>query len=84
MPKAKWARVTWERVSESMEDMSRPRGDLIREHALSFAVYRAKVPGGWLVTLSVHNRGPAIGKVEGITFVPDPEYQWYEEAEAPD
>jgi hypothetical protein len=28
-------------------------------------VYRAKIPGGWLVSFS-----------DGLTFVPDPEHRW--------
>ena len=29
-------------------------------------IHRAKVPGGWLVTI----------RDEGITFVPDPSHEW--------
>jgi hypothetical protein len=33
---------------------------------LGHRVRRAKIPGGWLVTI----------RDEGITFVPDPTHQW--------
>jgi hypothetical protein len=32
-------------------------------------IERAKVPGGWLIRMEVGNSG-------GITFVPDPNYEW--------
>lgn len=32
-------------------------------------VYRASVPGGWLVQVSISEGG-------GLTFVPDPNHQW--------
>ena len=35
---------------------------------LGWDVYRAKVPGGWLV-LVIHN-------TSGLTFYPDPEHTW--------
>ena len=38
------------------------------------ACYRAKVPGGWLVTLN-QERGTH-GAGVGLTFVPDPEHAW--------
>lgn len=37
-------------------------------HTRSEAIYRAKVPGGWLVRTS------ATG--DGIAFLPDPEHRW--------
>lgn len=32
-------------------------------------VYRAKVPGGWLVATRSYDSG-------GVTFLPDPEHEW--------
>ena len=32
-----------------------------------FAIYRAKIPGGWLVALRPH---------DNLTFVPDPQHMW--------
>jgi hypothetical protein len=34
-----------------------------------FSVYRAKVPGGWLVTTNLHDS-------LGITFYPDANHEW--------
>lgn len=36
-------------------------------------VYRAKVPGGWLVACHINLGG-------GVTFVPDPDHEWNVEA----
>jgi hypothetical protein len=33
----------------------------------SWHVYRAAVPGGWLLTFSIEG---------GLTFMPDPEHEW--------
>ncbi len=35
----------------------------------SCPVYRAKVPGGWLVSISGYEG-------EGLTFYPDPSHEW--------
>jgi hypothetical protein len=37
-----------------------------RLEILDDRVHRAKIPGGWLVTI----------RDEGITFVPDPKHEW--------
>jgi hypothetical protein len=34
-----------------------------------FNVYRAKVPGGWLVAIAFHDG-------QGLTFYPDPNHSW--------
>lgn len=34
-----------------------------------FNVFRAKVPGGWLVAIQFHDG-------EGLTFYPDPNHEW--------
>jgi hypothetical protein len=33
----------------------------------SFAIYRARIPGGWLVAVRPH---------DSVTFVPDPQHEW--------
>lgn len=37
-------------------------------------IFRAKIPGGWLLNLkeSTSSRGAAIG----LTFIPDPNHEW--------
>ena len=40
-----------------------------REGLVPRWVYRAKVPGGWLVAVELSKGG-------GITFVPDPDHDW--------
>ena len=51
----------------------------------SLNVYRAKVPGGWLVLVhqqkekgqsSSQGFGMGLGIGSGVTFVPDPEHSW--------
>ena len=43
----------------------------VNGHIPDFTIYRAKIPGGWLVT---DKPGPNGGK--GMTFVPDPDHKW--------
>ena len=57
--------VMWERV-----DASHPHW-----------LFRAKVPGGWLVTGGIDPSRPAPRKLAevvgvGLTFVPDPQHEW--------
>jgi len=35
---------------------------------------RLPVPGGWLVTCDLHQRGTLVGG--SITFCPDPDHEW--------
>jgi len=37
-------------------------------------LYRAKVPGGWLVVVATGGNGSSSGG--GITFYPDAEHKW--------
>ncbi len=46
-------------------------------------LYRAKIPGGWLVRISDTrsvtigvSTSIGVGTGAGVTFVPDPEHQW--------
>jgi len=55
------ARVEWERVESE--------GHQYEGHLLS-DVYRACVPGGWLVLVDQGH------EVTGVTFLPDPEHEW--------
>ena len=54
--------LTWEVIKSDCND------SMIANHML---IYRAKVPGGWLVTnSSAHKEGL------GLTFMPDPNHEW--------
>lgn len=63
-------------VSVAQDAKPNPRTYLnfeyIQPSTLQAALYRARVPGGWLVAVDPHI---ATG-VSGITFVPDPEHSW--------
>jgi len=37
-------------------------------------LWRAKIPGGWLVAWKVYEGGSSLGG--GITFYPDPNHKW--------
>jgi hypothetical protein len=39
-------------------------------------IYRAKVPGGWLVSMDAQSFQPGNDTVAGLTFVPDPDHKW--------
>jgi hypothetical protein len=56
-----------ERPQLVWEDLrsSRAGGEILK---LGWDIYRARVPGGWLV-LVIHN-------TSGLTFYPDPEHRW--------
>lgn len=51
--------LVWESLKTTCEDQP---GNV-------FIMRRAKVPGGWLLTVGVGNGG-------GVTFYPDPKHQW--------
>ena len=64
------AKLAWIRIHDEWRDESKPQG----------YTYRAKVPGGWLVSVwagdaKKHQHGG------GLTFYPDPEYRWTNEVE---
>lgn len=57
----------------------------IKTEGASTKVYRAQVPGGWLVLVrenltkgrsSSDGYGYGVGIGSGVTFVPDPEHTW--------
>ena len=39
----------------------------ICSNSATFSIYRAKIPGGWLV---------AVRPNDNLTFIPDPEHEW--------
>ena len=58
---------TYERTKEG----SLIRFELVSHWGAEGQVQRAKVPGGWLVTIN-----GAAGPPFGLTFVPDPKHRW--------
>ncbi len=59
------ANLVWKRVQEQWDDPSEPEG----------FTYRARVPGGWLVSVWA---GDADEQASGggVAFVPDPTHGW--------
>lgn len=55
---AEQRQLVWHKLNSSSEDRVFSLGN----------VYRAKVPGGWLVVVTDDARG--------LTFYPDPEHHW--------
>lgn len=51
--------VKWEKITQTGSD-----GSWVN------VLYRAKVPGGWLVVVGIYGSGG------GITFYPDPQHEW--------
>ncbi len=52
------AKLVWEKVEEENIRYRNPDAQ------------RAKVPGGWILKVDIHN------SASGITFVPDPDHSW--------
>ncbi|MCE7744004.1 MAG: hypothetical protein GPJ52_02595 [Candidatus Heimdallarchaeota archaeon] len=66
--KDKFSKLEWEYIEMNMLAQSREAYDFIR---------RAKVPGGWLVeSVKKHSRQDGLGFGVGLTYIPDPRYEW--------
>jgi len=67
----KISKMKWEYIERNLfQRNARNSFDYIR---------RTKVPGGWLVESVKYNRsftGKGLGNGVGLTFVPDPNYEW--------
>ena len=63
--------TTWHRMREGAFEKKTLCFELlpnrINTTSASFAIYRSKVPGGWLVAVRPH---------DSLTFVPDPQHEW--------
>jgi hypothetical protein len=47
------------------------------KHNLEFGgLYRARIPGGWLVTTVQPYTLSGVSQLTAVTFVPDPGHQW--------
>jgi hypothetical protein len=56
-------------IEKRGKDMAKLVWEMIEAEPSYRQIERAKVPGGWLVRMSVGDGG-------GITFVPDPKHEW--------
>jgi hypothetical protein len=58
-------KIYWERIQTEITDQSDPGMALYKAPE----IFRSKIPGGWLIFLSLSN-------INGVTFLPDPEHEW--------
>jgi len=58
-------KIYWERIQTEITDQSDPGISPYRAPD----IFRSKIPGGWLIFLSLSN-------INGVTFLPDPEHEW--------
>lgn len=63
LEKPEQSRLTWEKLDSGREDQ--------KWYHTEWEVYRAKVPGGWLVLPRSSGTIP-----QHLTFYPDPEHKW--------
>ena len=63
--------TTWHRLREAALDKRTLCFELLSNRttttSASFTIYRARILGGWLVTVRPH---------DSVTFVPDPQHEW--------
>jgi hypothetical protein len=63
--------ATWHQVREAALEKKLLSFELVSNRinttSAKFVIYRAKIPGGWLVALRPH---------DNLTFVPDPQHKW--------
>jgi hypothetical protein len=63
--------TTWHRLREAALDRKVLCFELLANRttttSTSFSIYRARILGGWLVTVRPH---------DSVTFVPDPQHEW--------
>jgi hypothetical protein len=60
--------ITWERV---FEDVVATKGQ-VEPYEHGSKIYRAKIPGGWLVrALEINSKGTV-----GFVFIVDPDHRW--------
>ena len=58
----------------------------LKFESLDGAIYRAKIPGGWIIREfmygSINMMGDSDEIAVSLAFVPDPNHEWAEEAQA--
>lgn len=63
--------TTWHRTREAAVEKKLLTFELVSNRinttSAKFTIYRAKIPGGWLVALRPQ---------DNLTFVPDPQHNW--------
>jgi hypothetical protein len=63
--------TTWHRLREAALDKETLCFELLASRtastSASFIIYRARIPGGWLIATRPH---------DSVTFVPDPLHEW--------
>lgn len=61
----------WRRPMDSMSERRPLTFELLLNriscNSATFSIYRAKVPGGWLLAMRPHDQ---------LTFIPDPHHEW--------
>jgi hypothetical protein len=61
----------WFKMREAAAQRKTLNFDLLPTHistsSASFSMYRAKVPGGWLIAMRPN---------DSVTFLPDPQHEW--------
>lgn len=65
--------LMWEKISTGLSNPGR-KGLLSAATGHPRGLWRAKIPGGWLVTVA--ENGDASGSGLATTFVPDPGHRW--------
>jgi len=67
--------LNWEYMGE--QKLPHPGGGFLGDAFYKALLWRAKVPGGWLVMTKYDaEKYDAGGTSTGITFVPDPQHAW--------
>jgi hypothetical protein len=63
--------TTWHRTREAAFEKKLLTFDLVPNRitttSANFTIYRARIPGGWLVAVRPH---------DNLTFIPDPGHEW--------
>jgi hypothetical protein len=63
--------TTWHRMRDAAFERKLLSFELIPNRinttSANFSLYRARIPGGWLVAVRPH---------DNVTFVPDPQHEW--------
>ena len=68
-------KINWEYLGE--QRLPHPGGGFLGDAAYKALLWRARVPGGWLLLSKYDSeKFDQGGTTTGITFYPDPEHAW--------